>query len=602
MELRVVPLNRLVDWPQAHAQTSMILVQPHVDLDLGQAGYRLNPALCQVQVQTLRSALELAQRSFGPQVQHSLFTVLPEYALPSDQFETCESLVRDLLPANAVCLSGLDAISPERWLRLLENAEESSPLIAHARDLEYEWVNAAVCWVKDRNGQLHRFLQAKLRPNPQEQRAGIMYRGNQVLYMTAESRSFSLLLCYDFIAVLEDGGDVPTWLWQQLQHLSRAEERLPPPTYLFVLQDNARPDHSDFHHAARQMLTLPGSRFEAVLFVNRAGASGQTCICCSKGDWPPTRPDTHFDDLPRLYRRKQAGDFELTRLEFRTGAPAAHRFLFQPRSGVARHAGALREPITHGWLHLIEQGLVLRNGSSIHALQHVVGEAVAPASPSAARRQPLTQCQDILSELKTAWQTVGCELQRLSPSRLRDVLTSLLCGSNRTNPDFWEERSELRAIRRLIEALYVLQAGGVQPRLCIAQPQFTADCADFTLTVLGGDEETVPEYLYEGFLDRCYGTDGRPHLLLLLDHLGNGPGQHAARIDRLAAKRMGAGGGSISVHLDDGPFGPQRNEEQLDAPQLYWYDRRSLLELLRRAPDLPSFCRMLMEVFPWRVA
>jgi len=601
VNLRVVPLYRLIDWPQAHAQTGMILVQPQVDLVLGQAGYRLQPHLCQAHLTTLRSALELALRPFGPEVDRSFFTVLPEYALPSDYFEECEGLVRALLPTNSVCLAGLDALSPKRWLELLAGAEESAEQIAHARSLEHDWVNAAVCWVKDRNGQLHRFLQAKLRPNPQEQRAGTMYRGDRVLFMAAGNRSFCLLLCYDFIATLENGDDIPTWLWQQVQHATRPEVGLPSPTYLFVLQDNARPDHGDFYHSSRQMLNLPGSRFEAVLFVNRAGPSGQTSILCSKGDWPPTRPDTCFDDVPRLYRRLGVGDFELTQLAFRMGVPAAHRFLFQPRSGIPRHAGAPREPIDHARAYPIRHGLVSGDGLSLHAAQHVVSEALAPAAPSVPRPQPLTGCRRIMDELESAWQAVSAELLSLPPGRLQALLDLLLQGFDRANPDYWEERAEVRAIRRLVEVLYIISAGGLSPNLDTPSPQITAECKGFTLSILGGDEETAPEYLYGGVSDRMY--PGRyPHVVLLLDHVGTSPGVRAARVDRLAAKRMGAGGGAISLSLNDGPFSPQPDEERLGSAQCYWYDRRSLLELLRRAPDFPSFCRMLLEVFPWRVA
>lgn len=599
VELRVVPLDRLVDWPEAHARTGMVLVQPHIELELGPGGYRLRPHLYATQLQAFRSALMLGRQPYSPEVDHSHFVVVPEYGLPSREFEACEAMVLEMLPPNSVCIAGLDAMEPDRWQQLLAGTADSADQIAHARSLQHDWVTGAVLWVKDREGQLHRFLQAKLRPNPQEQRAGTMYRGGHVLYMAAGHRSFCILLCYDFIARLGQD-DVATRLWQWLQHAVPPEGEHPAPAYLFVLQDNPRPDHSDFTDSARVLLTNPGPRFDAVLFVNCAGRSGHTSLFCSKGDCPPTGPETSLDDVPRLYRRERVGDSELTRLAFRMGQPTIHRFIYEPSSSLPRHAGAPREPIDYARLHPVEAGEICLGGLSVHASQHVLEEVIGQAGPRTARPQPFTRCQPLFARLEEAYRTVSQELRRLSPGRLHDILEALLHGSDRTNPDFWQEYPELRSIRWMVETLYILAAGGLRIRVAdAALPHITADCDEFTLTILGGDGQTRPEYLYGGFLDRCY--DGRPHLFLLMDHQGTGASR-PLRIDQQEARRMGAGGALEPFSLDDGPFGRQGDEERLDACPFYWYDRRALLEILWRAPDFPSFLRSLMEVFPWRAA
>lgn len=596
VELRVVALDRLVDWSGAHARTGMVLVQPHIELELGQAGYRLKPHLGAAQVQTLRSALELARRPFSPEVDHSHFVVIPEYGLPSDAFEKCEALVGELLPPNTVCIAGFDAMRPERWQALLQGAVGGPAQIARARSCQHDWVNGAAIWVKDQQGHLHRYLQAKLRPNPQEQRAGTMYRGAEVLYMSAGRRTFCTLLCYDFIARL-DQDDVPTWLWQQVQLQAQFAAESPAPVYLFVLQDNERPYHTNFTDSARVLLTNPGPRFETVLFVNRAGQSGQTCLFLSKAAIGPANPQTSVDDIPRNYRREAVGDSELTRLAFRAGHPVVHRFIYQPVSAQPRHAGSPREPIDYAQVHQINHGQVCIEGVSVHACQYVVAETLAHAGPNVPRPQPLTRCQALYPHLEDAYDLVVTELLRLPLGRLHAILTSLLFGSNRTNPDFWQEYPEIRSIRWMIETLYILAAGGITPRLAVMPTHITADCDDFTLTIIGGDGQTRPEYLFGGLLDRYY--DGRPHLFLLLDHQGTGS-PRAIRIDQQEAKRLGAGGALRSFALNDGPFGRQPDEHRLDAAPLYWYDRRALLDLLWEAPDLPSFLRMLMEVLPWR--
>ncbi|MFZ5825976.1 MAG: hypothetical protein ACOY94_16900 [Bacillota bacterium] len=599
MEMRVVPLDRLVDWPEAHARTGMVLVQPHIELELGQVGYRLKRHLWTSQLQTFRAALEQAGKPFSPEVDHSHFVVLPEYSLPSGQFATCEALVLEILPPNSVCIAGFDAMDPDRWQQLLTGTAGGDEMAAHARSVQHDWVNGAVIWVKDREGRLHRFLQAKLRPNPQEQRAGTMYRGAHVLYLTAGQRTFSLLLCYDFIARIGTD-DVATRLWQWLQVSAQPPGEHPAPAYLFVLQDNERPDHTAFLDSARVLLTNPDPRFETVLFVNRAGASGQTCLLCSKGDCPPTRPETAPDDVPRLYRREGVGDSELTRLSFRAGEPALHRFIYEPRFSLPRHAGSPREPIDYALLHPIRHGQVASDGLTTHASQHVVTSLIREASPRTSRPQPLTRCRALHGQLEEAYLTVAHQLQSLPAGRLHGILDSLLHGCHRTNPDFWEEHPELRSIRWMIEALYVLLAGGVRAEIAdVAFPHITADCGDFTLTIIAGDGQTRPEYLYGGFLDRCY--DRRPHLFLLLDHQGT-TGSRPVQIEQQEVRRMGAGGALQPFPFDDGPFGRQPNEERIDATQLYWYDRRALLDILWHASDCRAFLRMLMEVFPWRAA
>jgi hypothetical protein len=365
-----------------------------------------------------------------------------------------------------------------------------------------------------------------------------------------------------------------------------------------VLQDNERPDHTNFIDSARVLLTNPGARFETVLFVNRAGQTGQTCLFLSKAAAAPTGPQTPVDDIPRLYRREAVGDSELTRLAFRTGEPAVHRFIYEPRARLARHAGAPREPIDYALVHRICHGQVCGDGISVHACQHVVEEAIGQAAPWVGRPQPLVRYPSIYPHLEEAFRSVAEELQALPPGRLYAILASLLFGSNRTNPDFWQEYPEIRSIRWMIEALYVLAAGGVTTRLAqVNLPHMTADCDDFTLTIIGGDGQTRPEYLFGGLLDRCY--DSRPHLFLLLDHQGTGP-LGAMRIDPWEARRMGAGGVLHPCALNDGPFGRQPDEHRLDAALLFWYDRRALLNLLWEAPDLPAFLHMLMEVLPWR--
>lgn len=596
MEQRVVPLDPLVDWPDVHARTGMVLVQPHIELQLGRAGFCLKPHLRAAQCQIFRAALELARKPFSPEVDHSHFVVMPEYSLPSHHFEECEALVLEMLPPSSVCMAGFDAISPARWQELLAGAVDGEEQIAHARSLQHDWVNGAAIWVKDREGRLHRFLQAKLRPNPQEQRAGTMYRGDHVLYMSAGNRTFCMLLCYDFIARL-DHDDVATQLWHWLQFTTPPMGRLPVPTYLFVLQDNERPAHTDFIDSARVLLTNPGPRFQTVLFVNRAGKSGQTCLFCAKGDCPPTVPETLPEDVPRLYRRERVGDSELTRLSFRRGQPGVHRFIYEPSTSLPRHAGSPREPIDYASLHPISRGQVCGQGVSVHASQYVIEETLGEASPQTSRPQPLTRCPFLLGHLEEAYRAVALELRDLPVGRLHAILESLLHGCHRTNPDYWEEYPERRSIRWMVESLYVLAAGGVRTRVSdVALPHITADCDEFTLTILAGDGQTRPEYLYGGLLDHCY--DGRPHLFLLLDHQGTA-GPRPVRIEQQEARRIGAGGGLQTLLLDDGPFGRQPEEERLDAPALYWYDRRALLDILWRAADRPSFLRMLTEVFPW---
>jgi hypothetical protein len=577
----------------------MVLVQPHIELVPGRAGYHLPPHLWPVQLRIFRSALDLARQPFTPDVDHSHIVLMPEYGLPSLRFEQCEQLVDELLLPNSVCIAGFDAMSPERWQELLAGAEGGAGQIAQARSTQHDWVNGAAIWVKDRDGRLHRFLQAKLRPNPQEQKAGCMYRGAEVLYMAAGARTFCILLCYDLIARL-DRGDVATWLWQQVKYRVDYEQESRP-VYLFVLQENERPEHTSFVDSARVLLTTQDPRFEAVFFVNRAGRSGQSCLYAAKSNWPPNGPRTALDDVPRLYRRERVGDEQLTRFALRAGEPGIYRFVYEPKSSLALHAGAPREPIDYALLYPISHGQVCGEGMSVHALQYAVAEAIPKAGPRTARPQPLTACEAILARLEEAFEALLTDLGGLPPGRLQEIMDALLHGNDRTNPDFWDDYRELKAIRRMVEALYVLSAGGVHPRISGGlHAHVTADCDDFTLTILAGDPDTCPEYLYGGFLDLCY--DGRPHLLLVLEHMDTGPAFKALRIDQQEAKRVGAGGARLPFPFDDGPFGRQPDEERLGAPHFYWYDRRALLKILRCAPDYPSFLRMLVEVFPWRMA
>ena len=270
------PVN--VQFPQGHHLHALVCQIPN---HVGEAGFACRLADPEGQWPRLRSILELAADGPG-NLKRLHFLLLPESAMPADHVEEALALIGERFRPNSVVLFGVEHVRLTRYLEFLrryradnEEALESVLADLDAGDVEQVPVNWSVAAVKEADGRLRVFLQAKSHPFVGEENIDAvhdLYRGKIFPFIrcTPVGFNFMALICLDFVYRDLYGSNIAAIIEHANRLFFQSRQRL---DLLAVLECNPKPEHPAFRDVingfyGEYLSAAPGVRDTVALFCN----------------------------------------------------------------------------------------------------------------------------------------------------------------------------------------------------------------------------------------------------------------------------------------------------------------------------------------------
>ena len=232
----------------------MVLSQPHLALTAREP-FRCTEEAKSRQLNAIAAALQVARdATHGATKTH--FTLFPEYSIPAPEGITLieDTLRRDDWPSQSIVIGGTDGLSSAQYATLAatENTHFDTTYNDPERVPAGRWINCGIIWVKTEAGTIERWLQPKLRPSWPEQnvRNSTMFQGNSVFifkgnYETVGQYRFGVLVCYDWIATVEDQKPWRAMIETLSRHATSMGAELSL-SWLFVIQHNRSPSDESF--------------------------------------------------------------------------------------------------------------------------------------------------------------------------------------------------------------------------------------------------------------------------------------------------------------------------------------------------------------------
>ncbi len=275
--------------------------QVHIDLPLG---HHLHCMICQIpnrlgvsdyvcrladpeqKWRQIRSILELIADGQG-NLKKCHFLVFPETAVPANRFDDALQIIDQRLRPNTIVMFGLEHIHLAEYRQILhrfrdDNAEALASVDKDldSGDIEELPVNWSVTAIKEADGGLRVFLQAKSHPFVGEESldsAHDLYRGKVFPLFRCQPYCFNFLsvICIDYVyrdlyqsnisAIIDKADQL---FFQTRQHLD----------LLLVLKCNPKPEHKAFRDVingfyGEYLACTPGVRDTITVFCNASDES-----------------------------------------------------------------------------------------------------------------------------------------------------------------------------------------------------------------------------------------------------------------------------------------------------------------------------------------
>ena len=201
-----------IDISVPHDVERVVAMQPFVELS-EEEPFQWQPAKVDSQLDAIRRTLELGQS--GLNGRHANFTLFPEYSIPGIEGATIidEKVQSAPWPNESVIIAGIHGLAKDEYAQLFQHlavnvSEANFPDSVPSS----EWVNCCLIWVKDRNGEIQRWVQPKIRPAWPENNVEYndMFRGSTVYVfdckysLTSYPCRFVTIVCFDWVA--SEGG------------------------------------------------------------------------------------------------------------------------------------------------------------------------------------------------------------------------------------------------------------------------------------------------------------------------------------------------------------------------------------------------------------
>lgn len=256
------------------------------------------------QTELFLSVLDVAGRQ--PEEDRPEFIIFPESTLPFTAFERVSQAIGDNLQANSAVIFGLEHITLDQYLGLLQRFETDNSLTLDTvrgepmEDISSKPVNVCVTAIKELNGQLRFFFLAKTHPFAGEETLEDdfdLYRGKTFLLFQCRNAPFNFmpLICFDYVYRDLHHSNIMTIIEKANEMYFRQHQNL---DLMAVIQCNPKPEHTVFRDVltgfyGEHLFKTPGTRNTLTLFVNssihtelegspRSETFGHSSIICSK--------------------------------------------------------------------------------------------------------------------------------------------------------------------------------------------------------------------------------------------------------------------------------------------------------------------------------
>jgi hypothetical protein len=462
----------LIDRP-SDLHFSIVVAQPEVRLEQT-LGYRLRTETPPQENGWLPAALQITRE------RNATFAVFPEYSVPWSSWKELDRRLVEELPNNTIVIAGLDSVPQSGFRELLEGGFSLGP--ADATELSpSQWANCCVVLVKNREGQVSRYLQLKMSEAEEESCAATMARGKSLHVFEAPDFCFALLICYDLMSKLCNGKQLTEWVANE-QRL----RTIPPLDILFVIQHNPKPEHPPFLNGMQELLR--GGRVDAIVAVNTATA-GYSALYFAIGQIkvPPAVP-------PDSYSLEKVEGREVVRARFRTHGQAVFSFDYHPPR--QNQSGGVRIPLRD----VCEIDPRSSNNGSPRGFPVPPGlwairEFGSDRHPRLDREEPTRHSSALVQQtFEDYFDRTQSEIRSLDSALLINILRVLFAASGNVNPDPCHWRQQNRdAISVLVRFAAILRFGGpLQFEVHPHKITFELPWANGRkVAVLGGDE-TLP--------------------------------------------------------------------------------------------------------------
>ena len=190
-------------------QVRFVALQPFIQLhSLTEEPFRWADGIVNTQLAAIRRTLDLAQDDNGER--HTNFTLFPEYSVPGTDGATIidQRINAAGWPNNSVIIAGVHGIKKAEYETLCNNLDVNvSPSNAPAAVPDENWLNCCIVWVRDRNGDVQKWVQPKVRPAWGELNVTCndMFCGSTVYLFEAHYSPtqypcrFFTLVCFDWV-------------------------------------------------------------------------------------------------------------------------------------------------------------------------------------------------------------------------------------------------------------------------------------------------------------------------------------------------------------------------------------------------------------------
>jgi len=267
-----------VEFPLGHHLHCLLAQIPN---HLGLSNFACKLSDPEPQWERIRSILELTAEGAG-NLKKLHFLLLPESSLPAARVpDALEFIDRNFRP-NTVTMFGVEHIRLHEYLAVLEKhrADNEEALASVLKDIDagdiaQVPVNWAVIAVKEADGRLRVFLQAKSHPMVAEETIDPfhdLYRGKvfPLLRCTPIGFNFMAMICLDYIYRDLYQSNINAVIERANELFFRTRQRL---DLLAVLQCNPKPEHQAFRDVVNgfygeYLAYTPGVRDTVTVFAN----------------------------------------------------------------------------------------------------------------------------------------------------------------------------------------------------------------------------------------------------------------------------------------------------------------------------------------------
>jgi len=234
----------------------------------------------------VRSILELVAAATG-NLRKLHFLLFPEVCIPADHLDEMLAYVRTRFRPNTVTIFGIEHVPLRSYLALVrrhaaDNAEALASVRAdiEASDIEALPVNCCVTAVKEADGTLRVFLQAKSHPFSGEETIDPyhdLYRGKVFPLFRCVPTGFNFMpvICLDYVYRDLYQSNITAIIDQANQLFYQTRQRL---DLLCVLECNPKPEHQAFRDVVNgfygeYLAYTPGVRDTTTVFCNSSGGT-----------------------------------------------------------------------------------------------------------------------------------------------------------------------------------------------------------------------------------------------------------------------------------------------------------------------------------------